>query len=92
MGGNNAYVGHAPGIAVRITVLGLLLTGSAGAATLTVCPSGCAYSGIQTAINAASSGDTIQVQSGTYYENVNVTKQLTLRGIGMPVVDANEKR
>jgi len=25
------------------------------------------------------------VDSGTYYENVNITKQLILRGIGMPV-------
>ena len=58
------------------------------AARLVVCPSGCAFSSIQTAINASSNGDTIQVQSGTYHENVNVTKQLTLRGFGNPVVDA----
>ena len=57
--------------------------------TLTVCQSGCVFSSIQTAINASSNGDTIQVQSGTYYENVNVNKQLTLRGIGRPVVNAN---
>ncbi|HWQ96236.1 MAG TPA: NosD domain-containing protein [Candidatus Methylomirabilis sp.] len=79
-------------IAVRIIgiiMLGILLAGSAQAATLTVCKSGCAYSGIQDAVDAASSGDTIQVQSGTYYENVNVNKQLILRGIEMPVVDAN---
>ena len=79
-------------IAVGITgiiMLVLLLTGSVNAATLAVCKNGCAYSSIQDAVNAAGSGDTIQVQNGTYYENVNVTKQLTLRGIGMPVVDAN---
>jgi parallel beta-helix repeat protein len=34
-------------------------------------------------------GDTILVYNGTYYENVNVTKQLTLRGIGMPLVNAS---
>jgi len=85
---NNAYIRHALGIAVRITILGLLFAGSAGAATITVCKSGCAYSSIQDAINASNTADTILVYSGTYFENVNVTKQLTLRGIGNPVVDA----
>ena len=47
------------------------------------------YTTIQAAINNATPGDEIHVDSGIYYENVNVTKQLTLRGIGMPVVDAN---
>ena len=50
------------------------------------------YTTIQAAINAASPIDEIHVDSGTYYENVNVNKKLTLRGIdtgtGMPVVDA----
>ncbi|MCZ7402396.1 MAG: right-handed parallel beta-helix repeat-containing protein [Candidatus Methanoperedens sp.] len=81
-------IGHALRIAVGITALVLLLAGGAGAATLTVCPSGCIYSSIQGAINAANGSDTVQVQNGTYFESVNVNKQLTLRGIGMPVVDA----
>src|SRR3990170_243842 len=85
---SKGYGGRAPRIAIGITILGLLLAGSANAATLMVCQSGCVYSSIQAAVNPSSSGDTILVQSGTYYENVNVTKQLTLRGIGMPVVDA----
>ena len=50
------------------------------------------YSSIQDAINAANSGDTILVQSGTYSENVNVNKKLILRGIGNPVVNAVWKR
>ncbi|HYN44928.1 MAG TPA: NosD domain-containing protein [Candidatus Limnocylindrales bacterium] len=58
----------------------------------TVCQSGCDYPSIQTAINAANPGNTILVRSGIYYENVNVTKQLKLRGIGMPVVDARGSR
>jgi parallel beta-helix repeat protein len=41
-------------------------------------------------VDNATEGDTIEVHSGTYYENVNVTKQLTLQGRntggGMPVV------
>lgn len=52
------------------------------------------FSIIQAAIDDADTlnGHTIIVDSGTYYENVNVNKQLILRGIdnggGMPVVDA----
>ena len=46
------------------------------------------YTTIQAAINDASPGNEIHVDSGIYPENVNITKQLTLRGIGMPVVDA----
>ncbi|MDP3057401.1 MAG: NosD domain-containing protein [bacterium] len=47
------------------------------------------YASIQAAINDANTGDEIDVYSGTYYENVNVNKQLTLKGIGNPVVDAH---
>jgi len=50
------------------------------------------YFTIQAAIDDADIGDDIHVDSGTYYENVVVNKQLILRGIdtgaGMPVVDA----
>jgi len=56
--------------------------------TLTVNNSGGAdYRSIQAAIHAAESRDTIMVYNGTYPENVKVNKQLTLIGIGMPVVD-----
>ncbi|HOO53398.1 MAG TPA: NosD domain-containing protein [Methanothrix sp.] len=69
------------------------LTDNAGARILSVCASGCNYTSIQDAIDAACPGDTIEVQSGIYYENVNVSKQLTLRGVdngsGLPVVDAD---
>ena len=64
---------------------------STQASTLTVCPNGCDFSSIQTAIDTANPGDTIEVHNGTYYENVNVNKKLILRGIGMPVVDARGK-
>src|SRR5660398_44323 len=61
-----------------------------GSTIITVDDSGGAdYMRIQDAIDNASDGDTIEVQSGTYFENVNVNKRLTLRGIGMPVVNAS---
>ena len=80
--------GRALRIAIGITVLVLLLAGSANAATLAVCKTGCVYSSIQDGINAASNADIVIVYSGTYYQNVTVNKRLTLRGIGQPIVDA----
>jgi len=49
------------------------------------------FTTIQAAIEDSDTqdGHTIVVYAGTYVENVNVTKRLTLRGIGMPTVDAN---
>jgi len=69
----------------------IMLVTSTDAATLSVGP-GQSYTTTQAAVDAASPGDTILVQSGTYYENVNVNKQLTLQGVdsgsGLPVIDA----
>jgi len=51
---------------------------------------------LQAAIEKASPGDVLEVESGIYRENLNITKQLTLRGVdtggGMPVVDAGGGR
>lgn len=57
-------------------------TGAAQAAVWTVCASGCNYTTIQGAINAASTvnGDTIDVKAGIYPESVVINKQLTLLG------------
>lgn len=67
----------------------LLLGNSASAATIKVPDE---YPMIQWAIDNATAGNTIEVYSGTYYENVNVNQQLALRGVdtggGKPVVDA----
>jgi parallel beta-helix repeat protein len=48
----------------------------------TVCPSGCLYSSISQAVATARSGDTITIGPGTYYENIEIAKGLTLRGAG----------
>jgi hypothetical protein len=54
---------------------------SAQAATRTVCKSGCEFSRINAAVQAAASGDTISIAAGTYFENVVVTnKNLTISG------------
>ena|GEM_PF-2155402 len=52
------------------------------AATLEVCPSGCSYTSIQAAIDAASDGDTISIGAGTYYEHLTLNKQVDLVGSG----------
>lgn len=52
----------------------------------TVCPSGCAYSNIQSAIDNASSGDTIKVGAGTYNGSVLVNKSLNIIGFDNPIV------
>jgi hypothetical protein len=52
------------------------------AATITVCSSGCDYTTIQGAIDAASSGDVINVGAGEYEENITVNKKLEINGAG----------
>jgi pectin methylesterase-like acyl-CoA thioesterase len=64
----------------------LLLTGSAQAATISVCHSGCEYSSIQASIDAASPGDAIEVQGGTYNEDVVINKNIQLVNLGTVVV------
>jgi hypothetical protein len=44
------------------------------------------YSTIQAAINASSAGDVIIIASGTYHENVNINKWLTLNGAGTTTI------
>jgi len=69
-------------IAAACVLISIL--GSANAETVSVYPG----SSIQVAIYTAKTGDIIEVHSGVYYEHVNVDKRITLRGIGMPILDA----
>jgi hypothetical protein len=56
----------------------------------TVCPSGCDYTTIQGAIDAASSGDIVQVGPGHYLEHILMKAGVTLVGAGADrsVIDA----
>ncbi|MAT53462.1 MAG: nitrous oxide reductase [Saprospirales bacterium] len=59
--------------------------------TLVVCPD-CPVNTIAKGIALANPCDTVLVQSGTYYENnIEINKDLTLIGEGMPVVDGKEQ-
>lgn len=51
----------------------------------TVCPSGCPFTSVQAAINAAKAGDTITICSGAYTENISIQQNLTLAGAGASV-------
>ena len=57
---------------------------TASAETITVCASGCDYTSINAAINAASDGDVIQLAAETYFEGEQIDtdgKAITLRGV-----------
>lgn len=68
-----------------VVVMMLVAVTGAQAATWTVCPAGpptCDFATIQGAINdpGTEDGDTITVAAGVYTENINVTKELTIKG------------
>ncbi len=75
-------------------VLSLVLVRGATAATLNVCKSGCTYSTIQTAINAAVAGDTVLVDDGVYTENIDFSgKAVTVQsvnGAASTTIDGNQ--
>jgi nitrous oxidase accessory protein len=64
----------------------MLSASSAWAETLTVGDSDAQFQTVQKAIDAARNGDVIQVRAGTYTGNLVLNKQLTVEGIGGPVI------
>ena len=63
-----------------------ITAGQASAATLTVCPSGCAFSQIAPALAAANNGDTISIAPGTYKGGVTIDVSVTIAGAGPGVI------
>jgi len=81
-------------IVVFFLVLCTACIATAAAAGHTVAPSGAEFVSIQEAIDWASFGDTITVESGTYAESVRLDKKIFLVGIdsgnGAPVIDPRD--
>lgn len=65
----------------------MLVSVASAARTWQVAPG----SAIQSAIDAAAAGDTLEIARGHYRENLELDKSLTLRGIGRPVIDGGLK-
>jgi len=77
---------------ILVLMMAILALPPAEAAKITVGPEGCDHSSIQEAIDAASPGDVVSVQNGTYREALVVDKPIALRDAGdgtdRPIVDA----
>ena len=64
-----------------MTLMIIVSIPAADAAAYTVAPAGAAFTSIQAAIDQASPGDAILVQSGTYQENILLDKKIDLMGV-----------
>gem|GEM_PF-2845302 len=81
---------------LAILILMILSFQVAQSATLIViCGNNASFNSIQSAIDAAKPGDTIEVSGGTYLENVYIYKTIRIQGVSndssMPIIDAGDK-
>ncbi len=72
---------HCLGSTIVALILLSAILGCAGAATITVCESGCDSSSIKSALNQSMPGDVIEVRGGTYNENLDIQKSVSLVGV-----------
>jgi nitrous oxidase accessory protein NosD len=81
------------GTSILALILASALLGCAGAVTITVCESGCENSSIKSALNHSGPGDIIEVHGGTYYENLDIQRNVSLVGLadekGMPAINGS---
>jgi len=68
-------------IAAVFSALALASLLLAAQAEVRICPSGCSYSSIQTAVNAAAPQDKIVVESGTFREDLIIGRPVLLQGL-----------
>ena len=79
-------------VRASLLLVAVWLLSGAGAATLEVCQSGCQYSSVTAAVEAAAEGDTIVVRGGHYKEDtIHIGKALTLEGVDWPILDAQNE-
>ncbi len=71
-------------IAILISLFAMNLADSS---TIVVSKEGSAFSSIQEAVDSAKSGDIIEVQNGSYYENVRIDKELIIQGMPNSIID-----
>lgn len=64
----------------RAAALALLASGAAGGDVITVGMTGCNYTSIQAALDAAKAGDEIRLRTQGFNENVNIARSLTIIG------------
>lgn len=83
------------GIIVSVCVVWLLggraSVSAAPIAELHVCPSGCSYTSVQSAVNAANSGDVIKVAQGTYQDVHHIVSMDTAKFTATQMVIINKQ-